>query len=58
MEVALRRDVDVPVACERRRADEEEALRLDPRAELARDLFEDLADRQTVPDRATIRAKD
>ena len=42
-EIALRRDVDVPVAGERRRADEEEALRLDPGAELAADFFEDLA---------------
>lgn len=54
--VTLRRNVDVPVACKRRRADEEEALRLDPGAELARDLFEDLADRESVPDRARRRS--
>lgn len=51
-EIALWRDVDVTVARKWRRADEEEALRLDPGTELASDLFVDLADRKSVLDRA------
>ena len=41
--VALRRDVDVPVRRERRRADEEQVLLLDPGGEARVDLVEDLA---------------
>ena len=42
-QVALRRDVDVPVLGERRRRDEEEVLALHPGAELLVDLVVDLA---------------